>query len=571
MRESTGHVAPERRLPRLDADAVRRMAFPIGLGLVLLAIYGHTLHDPFVFDDLDAIVDNASLHAWATALSPPPDTPVSGRPLVNLSFALNVLLTRGVAPFGFRLVDLALHALNALLAYALLARVLARPGVPSRVRARAKECALLSALLWACHPLQSEAVLYVTQRTELMAGACVLASILCAVRYLDAPSAPGARTQLLLAALSGCIGGACKESAVAIPVVLLALDLAFYARSLASAWREHRALHGALGLALVPLLLPLMAAARDRTAGLGLGVTAWQSLALGGHALLWYLRLSLWPAPLSVTYNWSYHGNYWAEDAIAAALLVVSLAALRARPWLGAAGTWVFALLAPSTSLIPIISEVAAERRMYLPLLALVSVAVGLAHYAFASRRELALSVCLLLTAASAWASHARARDFSSAEALFRAALRADPDNPQAMWGLGRALEERGATVPALQLYERMASKRYPYEGPASWGTRGLMAAADLYRQRGDEPRAGDAVRRALEHDPNSAIGQLHRASKLVASGRDDAAIVLLQDMLRQPFLLARVHRELAALYLRRGDQAAAQRQLQAAASAPAR
>jgi hypothetical protein len=308
MRDSTGHVAPERRLPRPEAAAARRAAIVLGSGLVVLAMYGHTLHDPFVFDDLDAVVDNGSLHSLATALVPPPDTPVSGRPLVNLSFALNVLVG-GLAPFGFRLVNLALHALNALLAYALLARVLACPAVPERVRAHADACALLSALLWACHPLQSEAVLYVTQRTELMAGACVLLSLLCAVRYLQAPRAPSARRQLLLAAVSCCVGGACKESVVAIPVLVWALDLAFFGRSFVSAWREHRALHSALGLALVPLLLPLMAAARDRSAGLGLGVTAWQSLALGGHALLWYLRLALWPAPLSVTYNWSYHGD----------------------------------------------------------------------------------------------------------------------------------------------------------------------------------------------------------------------------------------------------------------------
>jgi tetratricopeptide (TPR) repeat protein len=566
MRDSTGHVARG----RLDIAAVRGVAIALGFGLVVLAIYGHTLHDPFVFDDIDAIVDNESLRSLATAFAPPPDTPVSGRPLVNLSFALQVL-AGGLAPFGFRLVNLALHALNALLAYALVVRVLARPGVPERIRAHASECALLSALLWACHPLQSEAVLYVTQRTELMAGACVLLSVLCALRYLQAPSAPSARMQLLLAALGCCVGGACKESVVAIPVVVLALDLAFFGRSFASAWRAHRALYGALGLSLVPLLLPLMASARDRTTGLDLGVTAWQSLALGGHALLWYLRLAVWPAPLSVTYNWSYHAHYWAEDATAAALFVLSLVALRARPWLGAAGLWVFALLAPSTSLIPIISEVAAERRMYLPLLALVTVAVGLAHYVAKTRRELAIGACLLLTAASAWRSHGRAHDFDSAQTLFAAALRADPDNPQAMWGLARALDDRGQTDRALSWYERMAAKPYPYAGPASWGTRGLMAAADIYRRRGDDLHARDAVRRALEHDPDSAIGKLQRAARLAAEGRDDAAIALLHDMLHQPFLLGRVHRELAGLYLRRGDQAAARLQLRAAATAPTR
>jgi hypothetical protein len=75
MLDSTGHLASVRRLPRLEATAA---AIPISLLLGVLAIYGDSLHDPFVFDDLDAIVDNASLRSLTAAWSPPPNRSAFG-------------------------------------------------------------------------------------------------------------------------------------------------------------------------------------------------------------------------------------------------------------------------------------------------------------------------------------------------------------------------------------------------------------------------------------------------------------------------------------------------------------
>jgi Tfp pilus assembly protein PilF len=158
-----------------------------------------------------------------------------------------------------------------------------------------------------------------------------------------------------------------------------------------------------------------------------------------------------------------------------------------------------------------------------------------------------------------------RALDYRSPEALFGAALRVAPDNPQAMWGLALALAERGQFDAASALYERMAAAPYPYVGPASWGTRGLMAAAQLYALHGEAARAQHTRERALAHDPQSALGQLQTAAQQLATGHEAQALLVLEKLQTQPFLLERVHRELAKLYARRGDVERARMQLMAA------
>ena len=572
---------PQASLALSVSRVLRRYAgllWPLSVTCLVAAIYADTLDFPFVFDDLGAIVHNPTLSAPSllAALSPPDDTPVSGRPLVNLSFALNQRLAHSVppAPQGFRSVNLLLHLINALLAYALLLKLLSRPVVPERVRRRAMPSALLATALWACHPLQSEAIVYVTQRSELLVSLCLLLTMHCALAWLECTPHSPARSWLLLAAISCALGVGCKETAIVAPVLVLAIERGFYSDSLALSWRAHRKLYIGMCLGLSPLLLQLLTLPRDRSAGFGLGVSAWQALAVSGHAIAWYSRLSVWPQPLSVTYNWHFDhafARYWLEDSFVAGLCLLTFWLARSHAWIAAAGFWFFALLAPSSSVVPIISEVAAERRMYLPLLATTSAfAVAVCYLATRARPSVQTAIgglSVLLIALCVVAAHGRAQDYASPEQLFSAALRAAPDNPQAMWGLASALDDSGQSDAALALFERMAAQRYPYVGPASWGTRGLLAASQIYARRGDQRRAQQTLQRALTHDPASTIGKLQSAARLVAVGQEPAAISLLEGALQEPFLRDRIHRELAALYARRGDLTRAARHLELAKS----
>jgi len=150
---------------RATSEQAERVPARVRPGLVLWSLllvlaaslaYGGGLDNPLFFDDSEAIVANESIRALGTALSPPAQTPVAGRPVVNLSFALNYAVS-GLSPRSYRVLNLFLHVLDALLAWLLLRELLAREPVPARVREHAEGCARAISLLWLLHPLGSEA------------------------------------------------------------------------------------------------------------------------------------------------------------------------------------------------------------------------------------------------------------------------------------------------------------------------------------------------------------------------------------------------------------------------------
>src|ERR1700693_4452454 len=92
-----------------------------------------------------------------------------------------------------------------------------------------------------------------------------------------------------------------------------------------------------------------------------------------------YLRLSFWPRGLVVFYGWPAQltfGDVAPYGLLILTLIVVTIAALARMPVLGFLGAWFFITLAPASSLVPVATEVGAERRMYLPLLALITVTI---------------------------------------------------------------------------------------------------------------------------------------------------------------------------------------------------
>jgi hypothetical protein len=127
-------------------------------GAALLA-YANTLSAPFVFDDLTAIAGNPTIrHLWPpwAALSPPVEAGgAAGRPLVNLSFALNYALG-GERVEGYHALNLLIHLAAGLALFGLVRRTLALPLLRARWGAVALPVAFFTALLWTVHPLLTE-------------------------------------------------------------------------------------------------------------------------------------------------------------------------------------------------------------------------------------------------------------------------------------------------------------------------------------------------------------------------------------------------------------------------------
>jgi len=150
---------------------------PYILVAVAVIAYSNTFRAPFIFDDYNAIVDNPHVRSlWPpwNAMVAPRHSSVDGRPVVALSLAVNYAVS-GRNPWSYHAFNLAVHITNALLLF----------GILRRTR---DELALPVTLIWTAHPLLTEGVTYVTQRTELLMAMFLLLTLYCVIRDWKLPA-----------------------------------------------------------------------------------------------------------------------------------------------------------------------------------------------------------------------------------------------------------------------------------------------------------------------------------------------------------------------------------------------
>jgi tetratricopeptide (TPR) repeat protein len=351
----------------------------VSAGLVAAAAalaYADSFLGGFQFDDLPAIKDNPTIRQlWppGIALSPPHGgLTVSGRPVLNLSLALNYAVS-GLDTWSYHALNLLIHIGVALALLGLVRRTLSRMGSPDPAAA-----GLAVALIWVVHPLNTESVTYIVQRAESLMALFYILVLYCSVRALDAGPGRGLGWKAL-GVLACWLGMATKEVMVTAPVVAFLYDRIFVAKGWGEAWRARRGYYLCLAAGWVPLVWFVASTGWDRggTSGFHVGVSWVGYWRTQGEAMFRYLGLSFWPHPLAVDY-----GPAPAPVALAYALSLVVLAGFaatvvgcnRGRPWAFLAGSC-YLILAP-TSVMPGVLQFVAEHRMYLPLAAVVTAAV---------------------------------------------------------------------------------------------------------------------------------------------------------------------------------------------------
>ena len=129
--------------------------------------YSNSLSGPPLADDHPSLLENQHIRTLqpSSVLFPERENPLAGRPLVNLSFAVNYAIG-GLDVRGYHVWNLAVHLLCGLVAFGLVRRTLDQPRIADGVRRRSIDVAFAAALLWVVHPLNTEAVDYLTQRTD---------------------------------------------------------------------------------------------------------------------------------------------------------------------------------------------------------------------------------------------------------------------------------------------------------------------------------------------------------------------------------------------------------------------
>lgn len=153
----------------------------LGLFLLGVVIYSNVLHAPFVYDDYSSIINHESIRSIPESLK----NISSNRYLPLLSFALNYAVS-GLKPFGYHLINNFIHIINAFLVYYLVILTFKTPFFRSKgdnIYASQYFIAFSSAFIFVVHPIQTQAVTYVAQRSTLMATMFYLLSL---VMYIKA-------------------------------------------------------------------------------------------------------------------------------------------------------------------------------------------------------------------------------------------------------------------------------------------------------------------------------------------------------------------------------------------------
>jgi len=408
------------------------------IAVVGAVAYATSLSGPFIFDDDGSVVENTTIRELGpAALHPDRESPTAGRPLVNLTFAINYAIG-GLNVSGYHVANIAIHLLCSLVLFGLVLRTLDLPRIPASLRQHSADLAFAVALLWVVHPLNSEAVDYITQRTESLMALFYLLTVYCALRAAVGPAKAGPHVQAagpakagrpvlswtIAAVVSCALGMACKESMVTAPLMVLLYDRVFLFDSLARAFRRRRLLYGGLAATWILLAALLQSAPRIYSAGFDAGVTPWTYLMNQTVMIARYLRLAVWPRSLVLAYGIPLPLSV--GDVVVPALFIVGLLALTAvalvrRPLLGFLGLWFFVTLAPTSTIVPIATEVGAERRMYLPLAALIALAVVAIGPRL--RRAAAIALLVIVTAALSAQTALRHREYTSSSVMAQTIL----------------------------------------------------------------------------------------------------------------------------------------------------
>ncbi len=415
----------------------------------------------------DWLLDDFSLpqEGWPSLARP--------RPLTYLTYWLNLQIS-GAVPWAYRLTNILLHAAAVQFCFGALRRIVG----PER--------ALLAAAVFAVHPLQAEAVLYVFSRPVVLMGLLLWIAL---EQWLRGKH--GWTVVFYGLAL------AAKEEAVVFPILLTLLHFSISRNN-----REWRWIGLMYGMAIAAGAGLLWAAAREAGSGAGAGarIGSWDYLASQPLAIALYAKQLLWPEFLGLRWP-AWHLPFWGLLL----WLVPIWGFWKGRQYFQRAGTtfWIaaaFVCLLPTSSLLPL-DDWAAGRRLYL-VIALLTVAIPAGGWRWKIAAILGLS-----TVAWQWSAELYAKPAE----LWATTVRRQPGEHAAILQYARYLNPR----EALALLEKN-----PAPGHAGYQTE----LGRLYLETQRPVEALQAFGRALAIEPQVASHVYNRGVALRALGQSEAA-----------------------------------------------
>lgn len=573
-------------------------ATPVAIALITLLavlVYFNTFTASFQFDDYLYVIDYSRTHTLES-FWPPHGT----RYLTYLTFVLNYM-AGGLDPLGYHAVNLAIHVMNGVLVYFVALSLMRSPRL-SEKGLPAFHVALLSAFLFVAHPVQTEAVTYITQRFASLATLLYLFAAAAYLWHRRAASFKAKAAFYCAALLSAYAAQVTKEISFTLPFVLLCLEFAFFTGPLLP--RLLRLVPFLLAMAVIPWTLfgpGTGSAVGGEVMDLQLkdlrDISRHDYLVTQFRVIATYLRLLVLPVGQNIDYDYPMFHSLFVPEVLASLGLVLILffgaIYLFVRFLRGgsaflaliSAGTlWFFTTISVESSIVPI-KDLIFEHRLYLPM-AGASVAAAAALFLLFSymtrRGSLAVlaAACALFVLPLAVSAHMRNGVWKNEVTLYEDAVKKSPEKERARYNLAWAYHRAGMLDEAVEQYKedlRLAPDKdkahynlaliYRGRGESGKAERHFLEAlrikpretafynlAMLYHSMGDLDGALENYRNAIRLRPGYEDAHYNLALALMEKGDLDGAAFHLSAVLRLNPASPDALYNLGKVYAKEGD-----------------
>jgi tetratricopeptide (TPR) repeat protein len=571
----------------LFQKTVTHLILIVILGLIA---YSNTFHVPFHFDDYDVIVNNPIIKDLQFFVEPSKAQDFDGhfeyntfkrRYIAYLTFALNYKFY-GLNVASYHLLNLSIHIGNALLIYLLVILSFKTPYLKeSTFKIHNKYIAVFTVLLFACHPIQTQAVTYIWQRVASLSTMFYLLSLVAYVKWrlstITMPSSTslnfpwrGAVPLYVLSFISAVLAMKTKEIAFMLPVIVALYEFMFFKDKI------KRKILYLFPLFLTMLIIPITLLSIDQPLGelIGdiseekldsAGLTRWQYLLTEFRVIVTYIRLIFLPIHQNLDYDYPVYYSFFQSGVFLSFVLLLLIVCfgvyLFYRYRLSAAHTrlitfgifWFFINLILESSIIPL-SNIIFEHRMYLPSIGVFLImgtllCIGIEKFKdkWIGINRLIISALSVIIIMLTVATYLRNNVWKDEISLWQDVVSKSPNKAGGHYSLGFAYVNLGLIDNAIEHYRIALSLNPNYRDV-------YMELGFSYMSKGLLDKAIELFNTAIKLNPELPDAHINLGIAYDKKGLTDKAIKQYIIALRRNPDFVEAHYNLGLVYLRKNS-----------------
>jgi Tfp pilus assembly protein PilF len=597
---------------------VKQKSRLICLGIISIAflgvlLYSHILHAPFVFDDYSSIIENESIRSIPELLK----NIYHNRYLPLLSFALNYAFG-GLDPFGYHVINNLIHVINALLVYYLVFLTFETPFFRSRGDTTVASrffVAFSSASVFIAHPIQTQAVTYVAQRSTLMATMFYLLSLIMYIKWrLIKSQGSEVRNQksekrqkifnfksviwYLISVICAVLAMKSKEIAFTLPLLVILYEFCFFSETFK--WKRF--------FYLFPILLTILIIPLNMLKGHGGGIiqdvdiTSRETgnisradyLLTQFRVSMTYLKLLVFPVNQKFDYDYPVFHSFLDLQVFLSFLCLLTIFCLGGYLFYRSRFTvhssrliafgifWFFVTLSVESSIIPI-RDVINEHRLYLPSIGFFVACIAAFDQAI-SAKKIKIGIVAGLILILSLSTYSRNSIWKDSQTLWQDVIKKAPNNARAYNNLGVVFKNQGEFDKAIEQFKKSlsANRNYTavyfnlgdvqyrlrnYDNAVAYLKQALTGKFDqqlhldilnklgrTYSAMGQTEKAIETFEEAARLFPTSVIVLNNLGVQYIKNGQNDSAIEIFEKAIKireEPYLF----NNLALAYTKKRDK----------------